>query len=612
MKLRAASPLLASAAVLLGAVAATPTRAQETPTVVVEPAVASPDEENADEEAATQAAEDAAAAAAEESRRIAEAEGPAPWDAEGRSVYGLYLAGRNALSLGRPEIGAELLIDAQTLSPDQTALQTQAFTAALLAGDLDVAARLTPQDASATIIQAGRLVGVVRQFGRGDARGANETLKAQPIAFPHGRAALFLTPFVAAADRDWERALAPPPPGADPASQIFARYNIALVNELRGRDGEAEAILKPLAETEGTRGVFTLPYARFLDRQRRSRDAVELLQTAVAEGRADVGILAYLSRLEARRRPDRLTPQSAAAEGLAVAAGAAANERAHELSVIYLRLALSLDPSDRYRIQLGQALQEAGLEEASRAAYAQVSDQDVAFYSAAQVQLGFSLQEEELSAEALTAFRRAVDASPSNVGAALALAGALLGDKSYDEALSILNGAVLNTASQPWNVRYLRGAALESLGRHEEAERELWTALEAQPQNAEILNYLGYMWVDNGSRVEQGAEMIGRALAAEPDNGHYQDSLGWAQYRQGDFVQAVETLESATDKEPSSAEINDHLGDAYWRVGRRREAVFQWNRVLTLDPDSDRRASVEAKLERGLIDEAAPVVVAQD
>ena len=96
--------------------------------------------------------------------------------------------------------------------------------------------------------------------------------------------------------------------------------------------------------------------------------------------------------------------------------------------------------------------------------------------------------------------------------------------------------------------------------------------------------------------------MIARAHAAEPKDGNIQDSLGWAQFRQGLYEAAVVNLEGAVAKEPANAEINDHLGDAYWAVGRQREAGFQWNRVLTLDPDAERRAEVERKIAQGLDD----------
>jgi len=102
--------------------------------------------------------------------------------------------------------------------------------------------------------------------------------------------------------------------------------------------------------------------------------------------------------------------------------------------------------------------------------------------------------------------------------------------------------------------------------------------------------------VDQNMRVEEGLALIERAVAAEPDNGNYQDSLGWARYRQGQFDEAVVILERAVGMEPGSATINDHLGDAYWQVGRAREASFQWYRALTLDPNDAERVALEAKL----------------
>ena len=109
-----------------------------------------------------------------------------------------------------------------------------------------------------------------------------------------------------------------------------------------------------------------------------------------------------------------------------------------------------------------------------------------------------------------------------------------------------------------------------------------------------------YLWVDRSLRIEEGAELIARAHAAQPDDGNIQDSLGWAQYRQGRYEAAVETLEAAVAKLPANPEINDHLGDAYWQVGREREAGFQWRRVLSLDADAEQRAAVERKLAQGL------------
>jgi Flp pilus assembly protein TadD len=214
--------------------------------------------------------------------------------------------------------------------------------------------------------------------------------------------------------------------------------------------------------------------------------------------------------------------------------------------------------------------------------------------------MGLTLSAADRTDEALTAFLAAQDAAPGDARIAQVTAGQLMQLERYEEALELLNGPLLNTADQGADIRFLRGAAFESLGRVSEAEAELWAALQIEPNEPVYLNYLGYLWVDSGTRVAEGAEMIARAHAADPEDGNIQDSLGWAQFRQGQYETAVETLEQAVAKEPANAEINDHLGDAYWSVGRRREAGFQWTRVLTLDPDAERRAAVERKLVEGL------------
>ncbi len=90
--------------------------------------------------------------------------------------------------------------------------------------------------------------------------------------------------------------------------------------------------------------------------------------------------------------------------------------------------------------------------------------------------------------------------------------------------------------------------------------------------------------------------MIQKAVDAQPEEGAFVDSLGWAYYRLGDFKNAVATLERAVSLEAGDAEINDHLGDAYWRVGRHDEARFQWQAVLTMKPDTEVKARAEAKL----------------
>ncbi|MEE8258986.1 MAG: tetratricopeptide repeat protein, partial [Sphingomonadales bacterium] len=102
-----------------------------------------------------------------------------------------------------------------------------------------------------------------------------------------------------------------------------------------------------------------------------------------------------------------------------------------------------------------------------------------------------------------------------------------------------------------------------------------------------------------GLKLEEGRDLIERAVKQRPASGFIVDSLGWAQYLAGEYKEAVETLERAVSLEPSDPTLNDHLGDAYWKVGREREARFQWDHALGLDPAPEDRRKIEAKIAYG-------------
>ncbi len=116
-----------------------------------------------------------------------------------------------------------------------------------------------------------------------------------------------------------------------------------------------------------------------------------------------------------------------------------------------------------------------------------------------------------------------------------------------------------------------------------------------------MLNYLGYSWIDQGVHLEQGMDMIRRAVEQRPDDGYIVDLLGWAYFKTGNYDEAVKNLERAVELKPEDPTINDHLGDAYWRVGRFLEAHFQWSHAKDLKPEPEDLPKIEAKLKDGLL-----------
>lgn len=579
---------------------AVPSGAVQTPRVPRLPEIIP---EPTDPEAATVEAVEDAEVAEPEIVPIPAVWAPVPRNAEGRSAYGLYLAGRLAQSRGLGETGAALFAEAEALTPEQPTVRLQAFTAALLAGDLDLAARLRPsgEGVPPVISEAGRLVAVVQAFVHDKPAVALAELRAAPIRQPHARAGLYVQPWIAAAAGDWDLALREPPvPATDPTS-LFIRHNRALLLERHRQYAEADSAFAALTASPLGAQLFRRSHAEYLERRGRRAEALAVYDAAIAGGSVDPTVARGRARLLARgRAPAAPTLRAGAADVLTIAAIQASTEGGAEVAAVYLRLALNLAPTDLTRYRLGQALAAAGREVDARDSLARVAASDPALFAQARMEMGRSFQRDEQAEAALVEFQRAAVAVPDEGEVAYIVASQLIQLSRYDEALDILNGPLLNTAEQPFEIHFVRGVAYESLGRVDEAEAELWAALQARPDDATVLNYLGYLWVDSGKRVAQGAEMIARAHEAEPDNGNIQDSLGWAQYRQGQYETAVATLEAAVAKEPANAEINDHLGDAYWQVGRQREAGFQWERVLTLDPDAGQRAEVERKLSEGL------------
>jgi tetratricopeptide (TPR) repeat protein len=145
--------------------------------------------------------------------------------------------------------------------------------------------------------------------------------------------------------------------------------------------------------------------------------------------------------------------------------------------------------------------------------------------------------------------------------------------------------------SRYWFLFYTRAICYHLTDNWPPAEADFRKALELNPGQPQVLNYLGYSLVEQRRNLDEALDMIERAVAARPDSGFIVDSLAWVYYRLGRFDEAVEPMERAAELLPTDPIINDHLGDVYWMVGRQREARFQWERALSLDPERRTRTA---------------------
>jgi len=183
------------------------------------------------------------------------------------------------------------------------------------------------------------------------------------------------------------------------------------------------------------------------------------------------------------------------------------------------------------------------------------------------------------------------------------------GRKEFKECADVYGkgiGTIANPDKNNWVIYYFRGVCYERSKQWDLSEADLKKALDLYPDQPQVLNYLGYSWIDQGINLDEGMRMIRKAVDQRPDDGYIVDSLGWAYYRIGNYDEAVKNLERAVELKPEDPTINDHLGDAYWRVGRTLEATFQWSHARDLKPEDDDLKKIEEKLKTGLLDDPAP------
>ena len=522
---------------------------------------------------------------------------------EPSSVYGLYLAGQVAMDGAQNQTAADLFGRAQTISVDGAFLKEKLFTSALLAGDLDRAAAAAPGagEGSANNQALGILVQAVEALAQGQGEKAYLRLAApRGTDVPYLSPLELLKPWTAAAAGRWPAALAVPATN-DRLSRLIGSLDQAMLFERARRYGEAETAFKALLAQKNVDRLIIPAYGGFLERRGRRPEAIALYNEILAETPDDGPTLASRARATAKGAPpSQPSLREGAAQALLIQGETLLAAKESVGGLEFLRMVLRLDPDrDDALLLAGDVLAAGGDVRAARACYQKVGPKSVNYVDA-RTRLAWSYQTDDKEM-ALKIARETIAASPKSEPAQLALAYLLRADERFEESIKVLDPLIASpSGAANWQLYYMRAVGLERSGRWPDAQRDLDKALSLRPDQPEVLNYLGYSWVNRGERVKDGMAMIQKAVAAQPDEGAFVDSLGWAYYRLGDYPNAVETLEYAVTLDAGDAEINDHLGDAYWRAGRRDEAKFQWDAVLTLKPDPDVKARVEAKLASAL------------
>ncbi|MGF7147687.1 tetratricopeptide (TPR) repeat protein [Sphingomonas zeicaulis] len=278
-------------------------------------------------------------------------------------------------------------------------------------------------------------------------------------------------------------------------------------------------------------------------------------------------------------------------------------ERLPMLAISLARNALALAPdSSAAKLAMSDALASGDHVDEALAVLDRVPDDDILASLALNQRVALLLRSGDRAA-ALTAAEAAAKAPAATVndwsrlGDVRGQAGAFDGAaEAYARAIAMVEAG---GGAAPWTLLLLRGSALERAGRWNEARPELEKAAALAPENAMVLNHLGYAQLERGENVDAAMKLVARASALRPEDAAITDSLGWAYYLRGDMPLAIETLERAVKGEPSESAINEHLGDAYWAVGRRYEARYAWRSALVF-AEGDAVDRLRGKIDRGV------------
>ncbi|MGB7287979.1 MAG: tetratricopeptide repeat protein, partial [Salaquimonas sp.] len=393
---------------------------------------------------------------------------------------------------------------------------------------------------------------------------------------------------------------------------MIKEYHLGLLNAAGAKDADAVVHFTKAVEMRRVAGALSETYMRAVEGLARAQAKVGDMESASQTVDTGLDLLNNHPPLvnfkeeltEAQKKtPLVKTAQQGGAEIFFNVGSAISRQGGLPFAQGHLQLARFLAPqNDVVLLALANTYSDQKKYERANELYRNIEESS-GYYRRAQVETGLNLNRMDQVPMAEEILSKMVAEDPKDVVTALSL-GSVYGQHEQFEKAAALYDSVIKQIGAPqerdWILLYRRGIANERLKKWPLAEADFKKALELAPDQPDVLNYLGYSWIDQGINLEEGLDMVKKAVELRPNSGFIIDSLGWAYYRLGRYEDAVTELLRAVELMPSDPVVNDHLGDAFWKTDRKLEAVFQWKHALSNDPNDEDKANIEKKLQTGL------------
>ncbi|MBI4183394.1 MAG: tetratricopeptide repeat protein [Proteobacteria bacterium] len=527
--------------------------------------------------------------------------------------FGDYLAGRHAELHRETGAAASYVLKVLEADPENLSLMRRGLNLLVMEDRWDeavaLAKRLSGEDPEA---QIGSLVLFVDAVRGNRLKAAEKRIEAMPQGGLNALLQPMLLAWVRLGLNDRDGALKALAPLAG-NSRFRPLYDLhaGLIHDFLGLNDEAARLYRTVGEeSAGSSFRIAQLVGSFLERTGRADEAARLylrLTESRAEATALPADLLKPGSGLTRGRP-LATPVHGMAEALLGLGNALSAQGASDIGLVLARLSARLRPDLVFaRLLIADIFELQRRFEAAQAVLVAIPA-DSPFYWPAQLRMATNLRRLDRADEAVARLSLMADERAERPDALILLGDVLRGEKRFGEAVAAYDRAferLPEIGAENWLLLYHRGIALERSRQWPRAEKDFLAALDLNPDQPLVLNYLGYSWVEKGLNLDRAQRMIERAVELRPNDGFIVDSLGWVLFQFGQFERAARELERAVELEPEDAVINDHLGDAYWKAGRVTEARFQWRRALSLKPEADLVPKIEAKLRYGLESEEA-------